>query len=176
MTTTARTPITSPINREAQDITGKALQGTLVDLVDLHLMAKQTHWNVLGRFFRSVHQQLDELVTAARGFADDVAERAATLGVPPDARAKTVAQDSNVPDPGEGWKGTREVVEDVVEALGKVIQRLRARIDETDKTDQVTQDLLISVAHSLEKQHWMWQAQLADEGEVPRAREGDTSR
>lgn len=169
MTTTARSPITSPISREAQDITGKALQGTLVDLVDLHLMAKQAHWNVVGRFFRSVHQQLDELVTTARGFADDVAERAATIGVSPDARARTVAQDSDVPDPGEGWKGTREVVEAVVDALGRVIQRIRARVDETDKTDLVTQDLLISIAQSLEKEHWMWQAQLADE--VPETRE-----
>ena len=159
-------PITSPISHEARDITGKALQGTLVDLVDLHLVAKQEHWNVTGRFFRSVHLQLDELVTAARGFADDVAERSATIGIPPDARATTVSQDSNVPDPGKGWRSTRDVIQRVVEALGKVIQRVRARIDETDKTDLVTQELLISIAQSLEKTHWMWQAQLAelDEG------------
>jgi starvation-inducible DNA-binding protein len=40
------------------------------------------------------------------------------------------------------------------------IQRLRPRIDETDKTDLVSQDLLIAVARELEEAHWMWQAQL----------------
>lgn len=162
MATTTQTPITGPLSQEARDITGRALQGTLVDLVDLHLVAKQEHWNVIGRFFRSVHLQLDELVTSARGFADDVAERAATIGVPPDARASTVSQDTHIADPGAGWRSSQEVIEQVVAALGKVIARIRARIDETDKTDLVSQDLLISIAQSLEKTHWMWEAQLAD--------------
>ena len=43
-----------------------------------------------------------------------------------------------------------------------IIRRMRGRIDETDKTDLVTQDMLISIAQELEKTHWMWQAQLAE--------------
>ena len=69
--TAAKAPITSPLGDAEQDITGKVLQGTLLDMIDLHLVAKQAHWNVLGSHFRSVHLQLDELVTAARGFADE---------------------------------------------------------------------------------------------------------
>jgi len=158
--TAAKAPITSPLGDAEQDITGKVLQGTLLDMIDLHLVAKQAHWNVLGSHFRSVHLQLDELVTAARGFADDVAERAATLGVPPDGRAATVAEGSGVPGIDAGWRQDREVIRAVVDALEAVIRRLRGRIDETDKTDLVTQDLLISIAQELEKSHWMWQAQL----------------
>ncbi len=154
-------PITGPLNDSERDITGKALQGSLVDLVDLHLVAKQAHWNVTGQFFRSVHLQLDELVTAARGFADDVAERAATIGVSPDGRAKTVAEGSGVENWTAGWKNDHDVIEGITEALSNIIRRLRARIDETDKTDLVTQDLLINIAHELEKSHWMWQAQLS---------------
>ncbi|MGJ7908901.1 Dps family protein [Actinopolyspora sp. H202] len=154
-------PITSPLADSERDITAKSLQATLVDLVDLHLVAKQAHWNVVGSDFRSVHLQLDELVSSAREFADSVAERAATIGVPPDARAGTVAESSGVPEFDSGWRQDRDVIVAIVEILGKLIRRLRARIDETDKTDQVTQDLLISIAAKLEEAHWMWQAKLS---------------
>ena len=49
------TPITSTLTDEQKAITGHALQQTLVDLIDLSLVAKQAHWNVVGRNFRSVH-------------------------------------------------------------------------------------------------------------------------
>lgn len=154
-------PITSTLGNSERDITCKALQSTLVDLVDLHLVAKQAHWTVVGRFFRSVHLQLDELVTAARQFADDVAERTATLGTAPDGRAATVADGSGVPTFDAGWHSDHEVVDAVTNALDTVIRRLRVRIDETDKTDLVTQDLFLKIASKLEEAHWMWQAQLA---------------
>lgn len=157
-----KSPITSPLTNSDRDLTAKALQSTLVDLIDLHLVAKQAHWNVVGRQFRDVHLQLDELVTAARGFADDVAERTATIGVSPDGRASTVAEGSGISKFGEGWRSDREVIEAIVAALGEIIGRLRARIDETDKTDLITQDLLISISSELEKSHWMWQAQVTN--------------
>lgn len=158
----AKEPITSALNSTDRDVTTKALQDSLVDLVDLNLVAKQAHWNVVGKQFRSVHQQLDELVTAGRGFADDVAERCAALGVPPDGRAETVAKESGTPKFDSGWHSDRDVIEFIVQALDKLIHRLRARVDETGKTDQVTQDLLIGITSKLEEAHWMWQAQLAD--------------
>ncbi|MEU6129293.1 DNA starvation/stationary phase protection protein [Saccharopolyspora sp. NPDC047091] len=160
--TATKSPISSPLGDSEQDITGKALQGTLLDMIDLHLVAKQAHWNVVGRFFRDVHLQLDELVSVARGFADDVAERAAALGISPDGRAATVAEASGVPRFESGWRSDKEVITAIVDALAVVIRRLRGRIDETDKTDLVSQDLLIAIAQELEKSHWMWQAQLAE--------------
>lgn len=157
-----KAPITSTLGDSERDITCKALQSTLLDLVDLHLVAKQAHWTVVGRFFRSVHLQLDELVADARQFADDVAERTAALGVPPDGRATTVAGSSGVPDFGAGWNSDREVVSAITDTLDSLIRRLRARIDETDKTDLVTQDLFLKIASELEQAHWMWQTQLQD--------------
>ena len=81
------TPITSTLTDEQKTITGNALQQTLVDLIDLSLVAKQAHWNVVGRNFRSVHLELDELVTVSREFTDQAAERATAIGVSPDGRA-----------------------------------------------------------------------------------------
>jgi starvation-inducible DNA-binding protein len=34
-----------------------SLQAVLVDLIELHPHAKQTHWNVLGHNFRDLHLQ-----------------------------------------------------------------------------------------------------------------------
>lgn len=156
-----KSPITGPLDAGARDATGAVLQDTLVDLIDLSLVAKQAHWNVVGSQFRSVHLQLDELVATARQAVDDVAERASALGVSPTGTARTVADRSGVPDYPTGWQSDRDTIRHVVAALAAVIERLRPRVEETDKTDLVTQDLLIGITRSIEEAHWMWQAQLA---------------
>ncbi|HEX2297396.1 MAG TPA: ferritin-like domain-containing protein, partial [Pseudonocardiaceae bacterium] len=71
-----KSPITSPLPEADRTSTGAVLQATLVDLIDLSLIAKQAHWNVVGSNFRSAHLQLDELVATARQYVDEVAERA----------------------------------------------------------------------------------------------------
>ena len=156
-----KAPITGPLDQKSRDETGRVLQEALVDLIDLSLVAKQAHWNVVGRNFRSVHLQLDELVAAAREYTDQVAERASAIGVSPDGRAATVAKDSGVPDFEVGWRDDEAVAKAITTTLGEVVQRMRARIKTTDDTDLVTQDLIIELTAKLEEAHWMWQAQLA---------------
>ena len=156
-----KSPITSPLGDTERETTGAILQSTLVDLIDLSLIAKQAHWNVVGQNFRSAHLQLDELVTAARQYVDDVAERANAVGVSPNGKTKTVLESSGIPEFPDNWQSVENTVASIVQILGELIKRLRKRIDETDKSDLVTQDLLIEIAAELEKQHWMWQAQTA---------------
>jgi starvation-inducible DNA-binding protein len=154
-------PIKSPLSAADKEITGNALQATLVDLVDLSLIAKQAHWNVVGANFRSAHLQLDELVTTARQYTDEVAERANAIGVSPNGKAKTVVASSGIPEYPDNWQSVESTIAAIVDILATLIERLRARIDETDKSDLVTQDLLIALTQELEKAHWMWQAQQA---------------
>jgi starvation-inducible DNA-binding protein len=66
------------------------LQAVLVDLIELHLQAKQ-HWNVVGRNFRDLHLQLDEIVDVARESSDTIAERLRALHATADGRSDTVA-------------------------------------------------------------------------------------
>ncbi|HET9143409.1 DNA starvation/stationary phase protection protein [Actinophytocola sp.] len=151
--------IAGPLDEANRKIAGTILQATLTNLLDLSLIAKQAHWNVVGPNFRSVHQQLDEVVELARRHADAVAERASAIGVPPDGRARTIAEHSGLPAVSEGWALDSDVVQAVGAVLGELIKRMRTWIDETDKADLVSQDLLIEIAGELEKQYWMWQAQ-----------------
>lgn len=140
---------------------GEALQGALVDLLDLSLVAKQVHWNIVGPRFRSVHLQLDEVVTTARSHSDTVAERAAAIGVTPDGRAATVAAQSAIGTVPDGWIKDADAVQTLVDGLNAVIVRMRERIRVTDKPDPVTQDILIGLTADLEKHHWMFQAESA---------------
>ncbi|MFJ9175801.1 Dps family protein [Streptomyces sp. NPDC102360] len=151
--------VKSPLPDADLKTVGEALQGALVDLVDLSLVAKQVHWNVVGPRFRSVHLQLDEVVDTARQHSDTVAERASTLGVPPDGRAKTVADTSGVGVAPDGWVKDTDAVGTLVDALGAVIARMRARVDATGEADPVSQDIFIGITADLEKHHWMFQAE-----------------
>jgi starvation-inducible DNA-binding protein len=152
-------PISSTLDDAARDATGAALQATLVDMIDLSLVAKQAHWNLVGRQFRDVRLHLDELVATARQFSDTVAERAAAVGVSPDGRAATIAAASGVAAPEAGWLTDRDVIRHVFEALDGAVRRLRPRIEEVGKADPVTEDLFIAIVAELEKSRWMWQAQ-----------------
>lgn len=142
-------------------LVGEALQGALVDLLDLSLVAKQVHWNIVGPRFRSVHLQLDEVVTTARTHSDTVAERAAAIGVTPDGRAATVAAQSAIGTVPDGWIKDTDAVRTLVDGLSAVIVRMRERISVTDKPDPITQDILIGLTADLEKHAWMFQAESA---------------
>ncbi|MEV5735115.1 DNA starvation/stationary phase protection protein [Streptomyces sp. NPDC052292] len=153
--------VKSPLPDEALKTVAEALQGALMDLVDLSLVAKQIHWNIVGPRFRSIHLQLDEVVASARTHSDTVAERASALGVPPDGRAPTVAAGSGIGATPAGWIKDVDAVRAMVDALGAVITRMRERVAATGEPDPVSQDILIGISADLEKHHWMFQAENA---------------
>ena len=150
--------ITSRLPEDVRKTVGEALQGAVVDLIDLGLVAKQVHWTVVGRDFRSVHLQLDDVVATTREHSDSLAERAVTIGVLPDGRATALQEQSRLAQPPLGWIPATEATGFFVDAFDDVVGRMRERIDAT-RDDPVSQDLLIEVTGALEKHHWMWQAE-----------------
>ncbi len=137
----------------------QVLQKNLTNLIDLALVMKQAHWNVVGPNFRSVHLQLDEIIATVRDASDEVAERISTLGVAPDGRSSTVAQESDLSKyPGEFVK-VGETIRLVADATKTTIDSLRNAIEKTGELDPVSEDLLIGIAGPLEKHLWMLQAQ-----------------
>ncbi|MFI9102860.1 Dps family protein [Streptomyces fildesensis] len=151
--------VKSPLSEKHRKIVGEALQGALVDLVDLALVSKQVHWTVVGPRFRSVHLQLDEVVDTARLHADTVAERASAIGVTADGRADTVSKTSGIDTVTDGWIKDTQAVGILIAALDSVIERMRERIGTTADADPVTQDIIIGLTADLEKFHWMFQAE-----------------
>lgn len=151
--------ISSPLSPDAQKTAGEALQASLVDLIDLSLLAKQAHWNVVGPLFKTVHEHLDEVVDTAREYSDQVAERAVALGVNPDGSAVTVAAGTPLSPLAAEWIATEHVVLAVARALDSLSGRFRERVAQTEEADPITQDLLIEITDALEQHRWMFQAQ-----------------
>lgn len=139
--------------------TAEQLQANLVALVDLALVLKQAHWNVVGKNFRAVHLQLDEILATVREGADSVAERAVMLGFAPDGRSATVAKDSPLKEYPSGFVGVEDTIQAIADELETAIESLRKSISVLDDLDLVSQDLLIAISSDLEKHLWMVQAQ-----------------
>jgi starvation-inducible DNA-binding protein len=144
----------------ANETVAKDLQATLVELVDLSLLGKQAHWNVIGKNFRSVHLELDEIVDMARLASDRVAERLATVSVPADGRAETVSTTSELAPYPAGFVDATETVRIVTEAMDTIGGRMAERIARVGDDDPVSQDILIGTLDELEKAAWMLRAQL----------------
>lgn len=138
---------------------GEALQGALLDLVDLSLVAKQLHWNVHGPRFRTLHFQLDEVVDTARAYSDTVAERAAALGIPPDGRAPSVTNGSTLERVAPGPQRDTEVVRVMLAALATLVGASRERMASVSGVDPVTEDVFIRLTADLEKHRWMFAAE-----------------
>jgi len=135
------------------------LQRVHVDLIELHLQGKQAHWNVVGRNFRDLHLQLDEIVETAREFSDDVAERLRALHATPDGRSATVAEQTSLPEFPNGEVDTAETVDLITERLEAVVRTMRDVHDDVDEEDPTSADLLHAVIERLEQFAWMVSAE-----------------
>lgn len=135
------------------------LQKVLVDLIELSLQGKQAHWNVVGQNFRDTHLQLDEIIDAAREFADTVAERMRALHALPDGRSDSVAETTSLPEFPQGEIATKEVIDLMTERLEATIGTCRDVHDEVDEEDPTSADILHAVLERLEQLSWMVSAE-----------------
>lgn len=135
------------------------LQAVLADLIELHIQGKQAHWNIVGTNFRDLHLQLDEIVDAARQFADDMAERMRALHALPDGRSATVAKSTTLAQFPDGLINTKDAIERIVAALEAAVGTMRKVHDEVDEEDPTTADLLHEFIAKLEQYAWMVNAE-----------------
>ena len=158
MTTKHGVPRRPLLDAAAASAICNALQGSLTDLIDLSLLLKQAHWNIVGPSFRSIHLQLDEIVAGVREGSDEIAERMAQIGVAPDGRSGVVANTTRLSPYPEGFVSDAETVTQTVDAMATAIEGLRATRATVAEHDPVTEDLVISVIRPLEKHLWMMQS------------------
>lgn len=135
------------------------LQTVLTDLIELHLQGKQAHWNVVGTNFRDLHLQLDEIIAAARLFADQAAERMRALHALPDGRSGTVAAGSRLDEFPAGLTSTKETAKLITARLERTVQTMRDVHDEVDEEDPTSADLLHAAIERLEQLAWMVNAE-----------------
>ncbi|WP_312348007.1 DNA starvation/stationary phase protection protein [Actinomyces sp.] len=143
----------------ASDAFITALQRVLVDLTELHLQGKQAHWNVVGKNFRDLHLQLDEIVEEAREQADVIAERLRALHAVPDGRSATVAATTSLPPYPNGEVQTDRTIDLITERLDHTVATVREVHDLVDSEDPTTADLLHEIISDFEKLSWMVSAE-----------------
>ncbi|WP_434995494.1 Dps family protein [Arthrobacter sp. Ld5] len=135
------------------------MQAVLVDLIELHLQGKQAHWNVVGKNFRDLHLQLDEIIDDARLFADEMAERMRALHAVPDGRSVAVAEGTKIEPFPAGLVSTKDTVGLVVRMLQASVKTMRDVHDQIDEEDPTTADLLHGFIAKLEQYAWMVDAE-----------------
>lgn len=135
------------------------MQLVLVDLLELQLQGKQAHWNVVGKNFRDTHLVLDEIIDAARGFSDTIAERMRALHATPDGRSDTVAATTTLPEFPAGEVSTTETIDLLTERLEGTVATIREVHDPIDEEDPTSADLLHAVIEKLEQYAWMVSAE-----------------
>ncbi len=132
----------------------EVLAGRLVGTIDLQLVLKHVHWNVVGREFISVHEMLDEQVEAVRIMTDEIAERIATLGGTPNGNSGSVVANRTWDDYPLGRAPVADHLAELDQVYEGVIADHRIAIDQVGDLDLVTQDLLIGHTAKLELFQW----------------------
>lgn len=159
----AQLPYTVPgMSQEDAAKVIEILQKRLASYNDLHLTLKHVHWNVVGRNFIGVHEMIDPQVELVRGWADQVAERIATLGGSPDGRVCGITKVRDWDDYPKMRDSAMAHLRELDEVYVGVISSNREAFEALDGLDLVTQDMIIAQTDELEKFQWFIRAHLEE--------------
>lgn len=136
----------------------QALQNTLTELQALQLQTKQAHWNVSGTLWYTLHELLQDHYEGVGKYADDVAERQLSVGASSDGRAITIVAASRLPEIPGGFLDDAQVIQFFTYQYETVGQRLHQRVNDVEKVDPTTANLLQEVEHAIEKYQWQMRA------------------
>lgn len=152
----------------------KTLQKLVAHCVDLALQCKHCHWNVRGVMFKPVHEQLDGIHGTLTGAADTIAERMAALDYPVDGNSETLKPATAFDKLAVEFMTPASIITAISTRLRNVVSAFEAAGAEFTE-DLVTQNLVLELAHDLDKDLWMLRVQsegnVAATGKTPEAKE-----
>lgn len=157
-----------------QGLATEELQEELRDLLDLAVVGDHVRWVVVGDEAGGLADWLAEAVPQWRALADLVSRHLVTLGVAPDGRVRSLAEDIPVHWVPEGWLSADE-------ARRLIAYRLRtvagwARYRRSQAVDPDTVQLLEAVCSRLEAQARAVESLLVDVGDTDALAVADRSR
>ena len=130
------------------------LEERLVALLDLQLVLKHIHWNVVGPNFISVHEMLDGEVEKVRDEVDAMAERIRTLGGTPRGTVQAIVDRRTWADYPLDRALAMLHLEELDKVYDGVIADHRKAMAMVSDLDPVTEDLLIQQIGALELFQW----------------------
>ncbi len=159
--TDVKTVPTSAIDPDVTAGVAQFLEPVVIDLEAMVVDAKQAHWHVRGNNFQAIHELLDSVQAHVQDYADTAAERVVALGLPIDARLKTVAAKTTDPPLSAGFQPSETPIVEVIAQIDATLKSVRTAIDELGELDAASQDVVIEIARGLEKDRWFLFAHVA---------------
>ncbi|MDT0120622.1 DNA starvation/stationary phase protection protein [Kocuria marina subsp. indica] len=142
------------------------LQQRLHALNDLQLTLKHAHWNVVGPNFISVHEMLDPQIEKVRGYVDELAERMATLGVPPNGLPGAIVAERTWDDYDVQRASGVEHLAALDLVYDGVITDHRDALARISDVDPITEDMLIAQVRGLELFQWFMRSHIESDAGV----------
>lgn len=159
MTTRFSTTVNLPANVRTDLV--EMLNGTLATSVDLTNQVKQAHWNIKGPWFFARHELFDKLAGNLRGWSDDMAERASTMGGYARGTVRMAAKSSKLDEYSDDIVEGKQHIRALVERYGVFTSQLRDGIKLSQKhEDVVTEDLLTEVVRGAELDMWFLESHI----------------
>ena len=150
-----------PLETEKRQAINSDLQATVVELLELFHDAKQSHWNIRGPLYFSLHEALQEYSDLYLKYADLLAERQLQIGNPADGRTDVIVQTVNLPKFPAGFLSDKQVLEIMTERIYTVAKRVRQRIESSGKIgDEVTSNKFQDLSYELDKQVWQFRVHM----------------
>jgi len=143
----------------------RLLNERLADAFDLFSQTKQAHWNVKGPQFFQLHELYDDLAAQLLAHVDLIAERATAMGGAATGTARMAAQATHIDEFPEGFVGSKESVQLLVDRYARVTNAMREAIDQAEQAeDMATSDLFITVTQELDKALWFLESHIQENG------------
>lgn len=113
------------------------------------------HWYVKGPGFFRLHELFEELYDEVNEYYDEFAERLLTIGGNPTSNLKGYLKLTSLAEVNETLNAS-EMVQMVYNDFKIIIDELKEGMEIASKlNDEVTLDMFVNTASSLEKHNWM---------------------
>ena len=152
------------LSEEQRNSVVKILNALLSDEYVLYTKTRNYHWNVIGPQFNDLHKFFEEQYTELNVVADDVAERARSLGGWALGTLTEFSQHARVNEyPGQ-YPQAREMIANLLADHETIVRQLRTDLETAEKQhDMGTNDFLTGLMEKHEKMAWMLRAFSAGE-------------
>jgi DNA-binding ferritin-like protein len=152
------------LDREKAEQVVDALNTDLADAYVLYHQLHKHHWNVAGAEHLRLHEFLQEAYEDVEAAADELAERAQSLGGVPHASMTALTEASTVEAEGEDVYDIRTSLENDLEMYGDVIESYREHVELAEGLgDYATAEMLREHLEHLEEHAHVIDHYLEDE-------------
>jgi DNA-binding ferritin-like protein len=147
----------------------KGLQQLTVDLLALHNMYKEAHWDLTGPLYLPLHEYYQQQADFYLQQADAFAERVLHLGASVDGRYSTIARTTRLADLPAGYLTDDHSIKLLLDRVAVLQKEIYQLIGEMEDGDPPTSNKLQDLGYAVDRNLWQLRAHL----QKPSSRRGD---